>query len=220
MKSILRLTPFGAALLIAAAAILCSPIRAIAQSGEVYYGNSSVAPVYNEATGSIVYILQPLNAPFPVNVNTNAISPVYVVVYPVGSTIPTASLQCLPTNCDHLNVLPFPDPDYGVLPGTDAACQAFNGGAPCSAVRGHVHLFPVASSGGDFNQAHAVKLVLFTGKAFTDGAINSKVTTLAQMQTLLDNGEAFVADTPITFHGSIVSGHTYDLGAPYVVPYP
>ena len=220
MKSILRLTPLGAALLIAAAAILCSPIRAIAQSGEVYYGNSSVAPVYNDATGSIVYILQPLKAPFPVNVNVNAMSPVYVVVYPVGSTIPTDSLQCLPTNCDHLNVLPFAVPDYGVLAGNDAACQAFNGGAQCSPVKGHVHLFPVASSGGDFNQAHAVRLVLFTSKAFADGTINTKVTTLAQMQALLDNGEAVVGDTPITFHGSIVSQHTYNLGAPFEVPYP
>jgi hypothetical protein len=217
MNKLLNLRSFCAALLFAAAVLTYSN-TAFAQTGEVLQGNSTIGPVFDSATGDTVFVRQALGAPMPVNSNVNSMAPVYVVVYPVQSTIPADSLQCQPTNCDHLNVLPFPDSDYGL--GSDAQCQQWNAGAPCSLVKGHVHLLGVASDGGDFKVPHYVRLVLFTGQAFgADGAINKLVRTLAEMQALVDNGDAFIADTPITVNLSIVPERTYELGTPTVIPF-
>lgn len=217
MKQIMNLRSFCATALFAAAVMLFSN-AAFAQSGEVIQGNSTIGPVYDSATGNIVFVRQALGAPMPVNSNVNSMVPVYVVVYPLQSTIPADSLNCQPTNCDHLNVLPFPDPAYGL--GSDALCQRWNGGNPCSLVKGHNHLFGVASSGGDFKVPHFVKLVLFTPQAFTDQAINDVVRTLEQMQALVASGDVVVVDAPITVNLSVVPERTYELGTPTVIPFP
>jgi hypothetical protein len=217
MKQILNLRPFCAALLLAAAAMLLAN-AAFAQSGEVTLGNSTIEPAIDDMTGNQVFYLQPKGAPFPVNANAHAIAPLYAVVYPVQSTIPADSLDCQATNCDHLNVLPFPDPDYGLA--SLSACQEFNGGSPCSPVKGHNHLLGIAQTGGDFNVAWAVKLVLFTGQAFADGTINTKITTSSQLQALVASGEVFIADTPITFNCSMVPERTYELGTPMEISVP
>ena len=224
MKQIPNLRPFCAALLFAAAVLICSN-AALAQSGEVTQGNSTIGPVFDSATGNTVFVRQALGAPMPVNSNVNSMAPVYVVVYPLQSMIPADSLQCLPTSCDHLNVLPFPDPDYGL--GSDAQCQQWNAGAPCSLVKGHVHLFGVASDGGDFSVPHYVKLVLFTPQAFanckidpTNCAFDKLVRTLAQMQALEVSGDITPPlDTPITVNLSVVPERTYELGTPTVIPF-
>jgi hypothetical protein len=216
---------FRPVLLFAAAAILCSPIGALAQSGEVLQGNSTIGPVFDSATGNTVYVRQALGAPMPVNSNVNSMVPVYVVVYPHLSTIDDDSLQCLPTNCDHLNVLPFPDPDYGLA--SDAQCQQWNGGTPCSLVKGHVHLLAVPAGGGDFKVPHFVKLLLFTSQAFANCktspskcAYNTLVRTLAQMQALVVSGDLTPPlDTPITVNLSVVPERTYELGIPSVIPF-
>ena len=225
MKKITSCSLFRPVLLFAAAAILSSPILALAQSGEVLQGNSTIGPVFDSATGNTVYVRQALGAPMPVNSNVNSMVPVYVVVYPHLSTIDDASLQCLPTNCDHLNVLPFPDPDYGL--GSDAQCQQWNGGTPCSLVKGHVHLLGVRSDGGDFKVPHYVKLLLFTPQAFANCkispancAFNNLVRTSAQMQALVVSGDLTPPlDTPITVHLSVVPERTYELGTPTVIPF-
>jgi hypothetical protein len=230
MKTIRR-TFSRAALPFAAAAILCSPIAALAQSDEVFFsgeviqGNSTIGPVFDSATGDTVFVRQPLGAPMPVKSNVNSMVPVYVVVYPLQSKVLADSLQCLPTNCDHLNVLPFPDPDYGL--GSYAQCQQWNAGAPCSLVKGHVHLFGVASDGGQFSVPHYVKLVLFTPQAFAnckidpmDCAFDKLVRTQAQMQALVVSGDLTPPlDTPITVNLSVVPERTYELGTPTVIPF-
>jgi hypothetical protein len=172
-----------------------------------------------------VYVRQALGAPMPVNSNVQSMVPVYVVVYPKTSMISAESLQCQPTNCDHLNVLPFPAPNYEL--GSDAVCQKWNAGAPCSLVKGHVHLFGVASDGGDFKVPHFVKLLLFTSQAFaectnnTDCAMNKAVNTLAQMQALVVSGDLTPPlDTPITVNLSVVPERTYELGTPTVIAFP
>ena len=101
----------------------------------------------------------------------------------------------------------------------DQACTDFNGGSPCSPVKGHDHLVGVASTGGDHNAWH-VELVVFTHAAFLDGTINTRVTTLSQIQALVKSGDVFIVDTPITFTSSVTSEQTYDLGTPVVIPYP
>lgn len=234
MKAVLNSIMLRAALLSAAAAILCSPIAALAQtdqlfSGEVLQGYSTIGPVFNSVTGDTIFVRQALGAPMPVKSNVHSMSPVYVVVYPTDSHLPPASMQCQPSNCDHLNVLPFPDPDYGDFgPDTNAVCQKWNGGAPCSPVLGHVHLFGVASDGGDFTVPHYVLLLLFTHQAFTNCAIDRAdcaydklVRTQAQMQALVASGDLTPPlSTPITVNLSVVPERTYELGKPTLIDFP
>src|SRR5262249_52366498 len=144
----------------------------------------------------------------------------YLPLYPVNSTLPASEFNCQPNNCDHSNVLPFPNPDYGVLAGKDPRCADFNGGSPCSPVKGHDHMVGVASTQGDFNVAGHVKLLVFTHKAFTDGKINTRITTLGQIEALKTSGDLIELDTPVTFNCSIVSERTYENGTPVVIAFP
>jgi hypothetical protein len=210
-----------ATVLTALATCLCFPNpAAAADSGQRTFGKATVEPAFDDSTGGIVYLLTPHKAPLPSKANTIATAPLYLVVYPLSSTIVASDLNCQPSNCDHINVLPFPDADYLALPGTDPRCVAFNGGNPCSAVKGHDHLVGIASTKGDFNVAWHVQLVIFTGAAVLDGKINTRVTTLAQITALVASGDAFIADTPITFNCSSTSERTYDIGTPITIPFP
>ncbi|MDE3200126.1 MAG: hypothetical protein KGN79_04325 [Acidobacteriota bacterium] len=225
MKTIRIWSRFGAALLMGAIALMCvgkAIAQSGAQSGEVTLGNSTVEPAFDDTTGGVTYLLTPKNAPLPSKANAAAVAPLYLVVYPLNSAVQADTLNCQPTNCDHVNVLPFPDPDYGAMPGDSTVCTDFNGGAPCSLVKGHDHLVGIANTGGDYNVAWAVKLVFFTHAAFLgdDPAINHRVTTLSQIEALQKAGEVVVADTPIVFNCSKVSGATYAQGVPVVINFP
>jgi hypothetical protein len=221
MKSIVTSTAFCAAAFVVAAACLCVSSKAeVADSGQRNFAQVSVEPAVDSSTGDAVYLLTPIKAPFPSKANTVATAPLYLTLYPLSSTVPAAELNCQPTNCDHVNVLPFPSVDYGALPGTDKACTDFNGGNPCSLVEGHDHLVGIASTGGDFNVAWHVKLVAFTHAAFLDGKINTRIKTVSQINELVKSGDAIVIDTPITFNCSVTSERTYELGTPVVIPFP
>jgi hypothetical protein len=68
----------------------------------------------------------------------------------------------------------------------------------------------VANTGGDFNVAWHVYLVLFTPQGVSDGAINQHIATLQAMQAAIAKGDAVgPIDTPITFNCNIVSAATY-----------
>src|SRR5579859_2812226 len=216
-----RRFPFLAIALVGAVAWLCAANSALAQdSGQRTFGQGSVEPALDTSNGNTVYLLTPDKAPFPSKANHVATAPLYLPLYPVTSTVPANELNCQPTNCDHVNVLPFPSPDYGALPGTDLRCVDFNGGNPCSPVKGHDHLVGVASTHGDFNVAWHVKLVVFTHATFLDGKINTRITTLNQINALVASQDAVVLDTPITFNCSITSERTYEMGTPKVIPFP
>lgn len=207
---------------IALVALVAVP-RVFAQtvnSGQHLLGHTAVEPAVDDANGGVIYLLTPDGAPFPSLANSVATAPLYLVVYPLNSSIDASTLNCQPTNCDHANVLPFPDQDYGNLPGNSTACTDFNGGKPCSLVKGHDHLVGIASTGGDFNVAWAVKLVFFTHQAFTDGTINTHITTAAQIWQLQQAGEVVVGDTPILFNCSKTSVATYNRGVPKVINFP
>lgn len=191
-----------------------------AESGQRNFAQVSVEPAVNSANGATVYLLTPVKAPFPSKANpTHATAPLYLTLYPLTSTVSDSELNCQPSNCDHANVLPFASADYGALPGTDAACRDFNGGDPCSLVKGHDHLVGVPPT-GDFNVAWHVKLVVFTGNAFADGKINTRITTLSQINALQASHDVIILDTPITFNCSITSERTYERGTPVVIPFP
>lgn len=180
-------------------------------SGQRAFGQSTVEPATNDADGSTVFLETPNNPPFPSVSSPQASAPMFIPMYPVGSTLNAATLNCQPHNCDHLNVLPFPAPGY---PNGGTTCTNFGfpaGG--CALVIGHDHLIGVQPA-GDFNVAWHVILVVFTPRAFGDGAINTRVTTLAQLNALVAKGDAFEASTPITFNCSIVPETVYLNGAP------
>src|SRR5450759_1295337 len=191
---------FAAAVFVGAACLCVSSKADVVDSGQRTFGQFSVEPAVDDSNG--IYLLTPLKNPAPSNANPRATAPLYLLLYPLSSTVPAYELNCQPTNCDHANVLPFADVDYGLLPGSDKACVDFNGGSPCSPVKGHDHLVGVASTGGDFNQAWHVELVIFTHAAFVDGKINTRITTLSQIQALVKSGDAVIIDAQFTFNCS------------------
>lgn len=221
MRRNLYLVGIRAVVFCAAAACLCTTgLAQVVASGQRTFGQSEVEPMLDDGAGNTVFALETSKTPFPAKANSRATAPLYAVIYPTSSAVPAAELNCQPTNCDHNNVLPFQDADYGLLPGDDPACTDFNGGNPCSPVKGHDHLIGVASTGGDFNVAWHVELVLFTTTGFSDGAINTRITTLNQLQALENNGDVITIDTPITFNCALVSQHVYDLAVPLAVSFP
>jgi hypothetical protein len=220
MKRMIVSSICAGAMVIAALSVTSVTKAVTYDTGQRMFGQAEVEPAFDLSNGDVIYLLTPLKAPLPSKANGAAVAPMYLPVYPMSSTVTTNDLNCQPTNCDHLNVLPFPDSDYGVLPGSDRACTDFNGGNPCSPVKGHNHLVGIASTKGDFNVAWHVKLVVFTPAGFTDGSINTMVTTLSQVNALVSKGDAFLADTPITFNCSRTSQQTYEIGTPIVISYP
>jgi hypothetical protein len=215
-RSLLTLTR-----LLALAAFLAVPWATLAaDSGQRTFAQATVEPAIDFSTGNTVYVLTPNKSPFPAKANSAATAPLYLVIYPESSTVSAVDFNCLPKNCEHVNVLPFADPNYGAQPGTATACVHFNNGNPCSLVKGHDHLIGVASTGGDANVARNVKLVVFTQTAFLNGKINTRVTMLTQLQALLGGGEAIVIDTPNVLHASPSTKQIYDRATPVVIPFP
>lgn len=200
-------------------AFTCTTINAFGQySGQRVFGNSSVEPAIDSSTGGTVYLLTPTKSPFPSKTSPVATAPLYLPLYPLASSIPADDLNCQPTNCDHANVLPFANTDYGVA--STQACADFNGGQPCSWVKGHDHLVGIANTHGDFNVAWTVKPVIFTHQAFVDGKINERITTLNQLMSLVASGDVVIAPDLVTFHCSSTSVRTYENGTPTVIPFP
>ncbi len=168
-------------------------------SGERINGQLSVEPVYNDATGTIAYVATPMHAPNPVHTNPSAWAPIYLPVYPVGST-EGATLNCM-------GVLNCPD-HAGLVAGAAAAIMpsVYGGG-----VIGHDHLIAVPGSGGDFNIAWQPVLVLFTSKA----AANEHLTTLAQITAAVGRGDLIEIWTQsLTFDCAVVPAVVYWNGTP------
>lgn len=205
---------------LALVASLASSQPAKAESGQRRFGQVTVEPAVDSTTGGTVYLLTPNKGPFPSKANPVATAPLYLPVYPISSSLPADDFNCQPWNCDHVNVLPFPNSDYGVLAGSDKACVDFNNGVGCSPLKGHDHLVGIASTHGDFNVAWHVKLVIFTTNAFANGKINTRITTLDQINALVESKDVFIADTPVTFNCSSTSEVTYERGTPVIIPYP
>jgi hypothetical protein len=179
-------------------------------SGQHMFGQASVEPAYDDSTGNLIFLLTPDKAPFPSTSNPIASAPMYLPMYPVGSKI--SVFNCLPTNCNHLQVLPsglvaalglqsvYPNGTVNTQYGT------FTGGL----VAGHDHLVGVANTGGDFNIAWHVYLVLFTAHGVSDGAINHELTTLQSVQAAIAAGDAVgPIDSTIVFDCSVTPKVTY-----------
>jgi hypothetical protein len=187
-------------------------------------------PATDNGTGNIVFLLTPNGAPLPVNANPHAQSPLYLPLYPLKSTIPPSEFECQTGaatgvgNCTHFQVLQANLPWYDNNPadanGTSKACVDFGNSNPCTVYLGHDHLIGTPSTGGDFNVAWSIKLVVFTPKAFGDGAINNRIKTLTQIAALQASGDVIVTEPVGSFNCSIVPKATYQRGTPVSYQFP
>ena len=184
-------------------------------SGQREYANQSVEPAYDDVTGQLIFLKTPIHAPFPSQSNPRAWAPMYLPMYPVGTTI--SPLNCTPQNCDHVNVLP---PDLVAAFGLQSVYPTgtittkygtFTGGL----VAGHDHLVGTPTSHGDFNVSWHVFLVLFTPKAVADGAINHELLTDASIDAAMANGDLVPTeiDTGIVFQCTIAPESVYLKGS-------
>jgi hypothetical protein len=183
------------------------PFNALADtmpSGERSHGNVTIEPAYNDADGTIVYLQTPNHhAPLgPTNttqqVNPHAVAPLYLIVYPAGTT-GTFNCMGVPGNC----------PDHGAAIAGLAAAQMPTVYPSAAAVPGHDHLVGVAKTGGDFNVAWRVYVELFT----SDAAVHH-ITTLTDLNDSKAAGKLKEVDTGIVFLCAVVSEKSYLAGAP------
>ncbi|HMC38995.1 MAG TPA: hypothetical protein VKI19_04980 [Acidimicrobiales bacterium] len=173
-------------------------------TGERSHGSVSVEPAYDDTTGQIIYLqtpdhLAPLGPHNANNVNPSAVAPLYLIVYPPG-TSGTFNCMGVPGNC--------PDHD-STIAGVASAVQPQVYGTDPSAVPGHDHLVGVARTKGDFNVAWHVYVEVFTSSAAV-----THITTLTQLQDAVAAGSIQQVDSGITFICSVVSQASYDAGTP------
>jgi len=204
------------ALVVAAAPSIARASVVPWQSGMRAVGNgATIEPAVNDTNGSQVFLITPNNSPFydgsanptaPVPPPFNHVNaPLYLVTYPLASTVDTAApLNCytegfftagLPYNCNHAQI-----------PG----------------VKGHDHLVGVPGStkaGGDFNVQWHVLATFFTPQGIADGAMNTRILTLAQLEAAQAKGDVtgFV-DTHIYFDCSVVASPVYMGATPLNFP--
>jgi len=208
----MRLTLVRKSLLVATATaaltLAAGPVQATSlPSGERVLGNAGqgqgavIEPAYDLNTGALTYILTPTGAPNPSKADAHAVAPLYIVVYPASYPGWTLSCMGVPGNC--------PDHD-GLIAGAATAIEPGVYGTDPGAVPGHDHLIGLANTGGDWNVAWHVWVVLFT----TSDAANTHVTTMVQLQADLDSGDAISIDSGITFNCSAVSASAYWKGTP------
>jgi hypothetical protein len=181
----------------------------VVPSGEVTVGHTTIEPAYNDANGQMVYLSTPSGV--QVNANSHDVAPIYMPVYPVGSSVGTL-------NCEDQTAATTENcPDHGpLLAGLVESIAAHMGSSVYSGgVLGHDHILGVPSTGGDWNVDWLPVIVVFTPQAVTDGAINAPITTVAELDSLVANNDVIeVPLPPATFHCAVVSAAVYDHGTP------
>jgi hypothetical protein len=98
----------------------------------------------------------------------------------------------------------------GLIAGAATAIESGVYGTDPAAVPGDDHLIGLANTGGDWNVAWHVYVILFTNSA----AANSHVTTLTQLRDALDGGDAISVDSGIIFNCNVVPASLYRSGTP------
>lgn len=190
---------------IAAAVGVAGSAPALAASvptGEVATGQSLIEPAIDDSTGAIVYLRTPTHVANPVNSNDRAAAPLYLVVYPTSAKTHVGTL-----NCEDKPVENCPDHGPEIAGLASSVVPSVYG----DGVFGHDHLVGVANTGGDFNIAWDVKVVLFANST----AANNHLTTLDAIDQAITNHQAFIFPGEITtFHCNVVSASAYDKGTP------
>ena len=198
---------FRPVLTAAVALIVFSGAPAVAgglPTGETKLGQSLIEPAYDDTTGQLVYLLTPTKSPLPTHTSARAVAPLYLVLYPPGSTVGTLNCMDVPHQLGNC-----PDHDVAVAGPAVGIFPSVYGSDP-TAVVGHDHLVGIASTGGDFNVAWEVVDVLFTNKP----AGNEHITTLSQINAAVARGDAIEFDLGFAFHCGVVSAAAYNAGTP------
>jgi hypothetical protein len=193
-------------------------------SGQVMYGDSSfdstsghfvggggtIEPAYNGDDGSLIFLRTPngtqVNPATKIDPATGMprnVAPIYLPVYPVGSGIDPATLNCAHVPADNC-------PDHGPFISTtlETNFPAVYG----AGVLGHDHLVGVPTTGGDWNVLWEPVLIVFTS---VDAAIGNHFTTIQQIKDAETLGEVFEIPLPAaTFHCSRTSASAYANGTP------
>ena len=170
-------------------------------------GGGVVEPAIDDANGNTVYLLTPTNA--KTHPNAHNVAPLYLPVYPVGSGINPASL-----NCAHMPADNCPDQGPGVAGAAKSIMPSVYGsldGTVPGGVLGHDHLVGIASTGGDFNIIWEPVLVLFNSV----GASTTRILTLDKLNAAYRAGQ--ISETPLPFldfNCASVSAALYNNGTP------
>jgi hypothetical protein len=181
-----------------------------ATTGHFTGGGGTIEPAYDDATGTLVYLRTPNQVPVnvanvPIDPGTGMpknVAPIYLPVYPAGSGIDPASLNCAHVPADNC-------PDHG--PGVAGAAMAIVPSVYGGGVLGHDHLVGIAKTKGDFNILWEPVLVLFTNA----DAATQHITTLAQIQAAVAAGNAREVPLPqLTFHCSAEGPAAYEHATP------
>jgi len=163
-------------------------------SGQRAFGQVTIEPAVDDATGNEIFLLTPNNVPLPSHAAQRAHAPLYLVLYPTTSAIDANTLNCQPVNCDHAQTFAYP-------------------------LKGHDHLVGVPHT-GDFNVAWDVVIVAFTDQGFADGAINNRILTRDQLNAALTTGDTITIGPVTSFNCSITSATTYLKGTPLTFTVP
>jgi hypothetical protein len=181
-----------------------APINPVVFQGEKIHATGVINVLYNWDVGDagpVVYAARPMGPQrWPEHNNMNSVDFIYVVVYPVGSTV--TGLMCYDTPNETC-------PDHGPVISAGAMQadpQIYGGG-----VLGHDHLSPPKAT-----PAHAYAVfVLFKNPA----KVNTHITTIAQIQAAVQANDAFLYPVPsLTFHNAPVDGRIYELATPWICP--
>jgi hypothetical protein len=180
------------------------------QSGMRAVSNgATIEPAVNYTNGAQTFLITPNNSPFydgsanptapPPPPFNNVSAPLYLVTYPLASTVDTGP-GASPLNCYT---------EGAFTPGLPYTCNH----AQIPGVKGHDHLVGVPGSqkaGGDFNVQWHVLATFFTAQGQQDGAMNTRILTLDQLKAAQAKGDVtpFV-DTYIYFDCSVVSSAVY-----------
>jgi hypothetical protein len=180
------------------------------QSGMRAVSNgATIEPAVNDTNGAQTFLITPNNSPFydgsanpdaPVPPPFNKVSaPLYLVTYPLASTVDTGP-GASPLNCYT---------EGAFTPGLPYTCNH----AQIPGVKGHDHLVGVPGSqkaGGDYNVQWHVLATFFTAQGQQDGAMNTRILTLDQLEAAQARGDVTpFQDTHIYFDCSAVSGAVY-----------
>lgn len=180
-----------------------------ATTGTFVGGGGTIEPAYDAATGGRIFLQTPTHAvanpASGIDATTGLpadVAPLYIVVYPAGSGIDPATL-----NCAHLPGDNCPDHGPAVAGAAMQIVNAVYGGG----VLGHDHLAGIASTGGDFNVLWEPVLVLFTSVS----ASKTHVTTVAAVDADVSSGKALEVPLPsLDFKCTPVSAAAYARGTP------
>jgi hypothetical protein len=220
LRKTLALVGLGAALALTVGVAGSSALTGTPPYGERVFHNSGLEAFYNaENEGQIGVMLTPKNGT-EIKVNHNAVSPIYLPVYPVGSTAESSNADYL---CQHLlddnTTVADNCPDHGfAIAGLAQTCPAQVSSDCTQAIRdvyangvaGHDHVMD-APGGADFNIAWEPVVVLFTNST----AANEHLVTDTQIEDAVANKDAIEIPLPgSTFHCSVVSNRIWDLGIP------